>query len=1095
MSGSRDKQPSVGTPTPSVMAVDDHHTTPTRPTVKTVLPDTYNGDRSKLTAFLGQVELYMAFNRHRFLFETGQVLFIITLLRGAAFDWISPFLMDCAANETLEGRVSTVCKKETRKLFMTVGGFGEGIRQVFGDIEEERSAERSLQHLTQRGSAANYTADFQSLAARTKWDEAALQARYYQGLKDKVKDEIARSEKPDDLQEMIQLAVKIDNRLYERTLEKKGQYSNRLTGHHSKGTAKYHSPMELDATIKRKTPCKEVMDERRKKGLCFECGLPGHRASSHKNKKGHGKPRQVNATGRGGYNANKKKQICALQRTHPKLDLNDEDLEELQVNTLVVGGFDGTPWEENSDEPESEESESEELVFKKGDRKIISEWPKGWPIKGDIWMVHKREVRNDATGIREWVNLRTNKVWKEPGLARAGGPERMTVWKVVYQDHKRIGWRQEEGTGTFMWHSPAPPIQQQLPTEGQLWQLLVQGNRDRFWRQVENENRYFEEKLETGSTKEGFQSGEVYRLIHKPEDPREPWVWINILHEYDFPPQILKSEVKREAAKFKNQVAATLGEGQLIVQIKLNGLRTTAMLDTGATGNFIHPRTIHLLGLTTTVKELEDVYQLSTVNGQPANEDGGWIDVETEPLCMTFPGKHTEIITLDVVDIAKHRVILGMPWMKEHNPQIDWKSRTISFERCTHEKAGQPDTGISFNTNESEWDTEDTNNSDLEEVCATSQKESGYLEDKEDPLLKQIPEAYHEFLNMFRKKEGTTALPEHTSDDHEIPLKDGREPPFLPIYQMSETDLATVRKYVDDMLAKGFIRESRSPAGAPVLLADKPDGTKRFCVDYRKLNDMTIKDRYALPLADELRDRLGKAKIFTKLDLRDAYHLIRIKEGEEWKTAWRCRYGHYEYLVMPYGLTNAPATCMRLINRVLQKYLDKICICYMDDILIYSQNEKLHTHHVRVILRALQDAKLQCKPEKCDFSKTEVTFLGYVVNLGGISMDLKKVSAVTDWTTPTCVKDVQSFLGFANFYRRFIRNYSKITAPLTNLTKKDQPFSWTDEAQQAFDALKTAFTQAPMLLTFDPSKDIVVETDSSDYALGAVLSQPGKDDK
>jgi hypothetical protein len=167
----------------------------------------------------------------------------------------------------------------------------------------------------------------------------------------------------------------------------------------------------------------------------------------------------------------------------------------------------------------------------------------------------------------------------------------------------------------------------------------------------------------------------------------------------------------------------------------------------------------------------------------------------------------------------------------------------------------------------------------------------------------------------------------------------------------------------------------------------------------------------------------------------------------------------------------------------------------MDDILIYSSNESIHKHHVRSILRALQDAKLRCKPEKCEFNKTEVKFLGYVVNLGGISMDLGKVAAVMDWAIPTGVKDVQSFLGFANFYRRFVRNYSAITAPLTELTKKDREFHWTKEAQAAFDALKTAFTQAPMLLTFDPKKDIMVETDSSDFALGAVLSQPGPDQK
>ena len=210
-------------------------------------------------------------------------------------------------------------------------------------------------------------------------------------------------------------------------------------------------------------------------------------------------------------------------------------------------------------------------------------------------------------------------------------------------------------------------------------------------------------------------------------------------------------------------------------------------------------------------------------------------------------------------------------------------------------------------------------------------------EEERDPLLKQIPKEYHEFVNMFREKTGIEALPQYSQWDYNILLEEGKEPPFSPIYQISEADLGTLREYIDENLKKGFIRPSSSPAGSPVLFVPKKYRKKRLCVDYRKLNTITTKDRYALPLADELRDRLSGAKVFTKLDLRGAYNLIRIKKGEEWKTAFRYRYGHFEYQIILFGLTNIPVIYIRIMNNILRDYLDKIYIVYLDNILVYSK--------------------------------------------------------------------------------------------------------------------------------------------------------------
>src|SRR5205085_5301258 len=212
----------------------------------------------------------------------------------------------------------------------------------------------------------------------------------------------------------------------------------------------------------------------------------------------------------------------------------------------------------------------------------------------------------------------------------------------------------------------------------------------------------------------------------------------------------------------------------------------------------------------------------------------------------------------------------------------------------------------------------------------------------------------------------------------------------------------------------------------------------RLCVDYRQLNDITIKNCYPLPLISELRDLLYQAQWFTAVDLKGAYNLIRMKEGEEWKTAFRTRRGHFEYLVMPFGHTNAPATFQSMINHVLREYLDIFVVCYLDDILIFSKTLEEHKEHVHKVLQKLQDAKLLVEPKKSVWHSQSVNFLGYTITPGEIRMEESKIKAVKEWPQPRNVRDVRAFLGFVNFYRRFLKGYGKIAAPLTDLTKNDR---------------------------------------------------------
>lgn len=277
-----------------------------------------------------------------------------------------------------------------------------------------------------------------------------------------------------------------------------------------------------------------------------------------------------------------------------------------------------------------------------------------------------------------------------------------------------------------------------------------------------------------------------------------------------------------------------------------------------------------------------------------------------------------------------------------------------------------------------------------------------------------------------------------------------------------------MEEYISNSLAAGLICPSSSPAGAGFFFVEKKDKSSRPCIDYQGLNDITVKNRYPLPLISSAFELLQGATIFTKLDLRNAYHLVRIREGEEWETAFNTPIGHDKYLLMPFGLTNAPAVFQALVNDVLRDMLNKHVFVYLDDILIFSKTHSDHIHHVQSVLQRLLENSFFVKAENCEFHVPSVSFLGYIVSKGHIQMDPVKVSAVSTWPVPESRKQLQRFLGFANFYRRFIRNYSTVAAPLTVLTSSKRPFLWSSDAELAFQTLKKRFTSGPILQMPDP---------------------------
>jgi hypothetical protein len=266
-----------------------------------------------------------------------------------------------------------------------------------------------------------------------------------------------------------------------------------------------------------------------------------------------------------------------------------------------------------------------------------------------------------------------------------------------------------------------------------------------------------------------------------------------------------------------------------------------------------------------------------------------------------------------------------------------------------------------------------------------------------------------------------------------------------------------------------------------------------MCVDYRALNKVIVKNRYPLPQIYDLFDRLSGAKVFSRIDLCSGYYQIRIAQGDEEKTACRTRYGSYEFLVMPFGLTNAPATFCTLMNDIFREWLDDFVVIYIDDILVYSNSMEEHVEHLRKVFQRLKENKLYAKFEKCEFGVSEVDFLGHRITQEGLKMDDHKVKAILDWEPPRSVPALRSFLGLASYYHKFIKNFTKIATPLTNLLKKSSgTYEWEEACNEAFETLKGILVKAPVLKLPDFDKDFEIHSDASDFAIGGVLVQDGR---
>ncbi|CAN6486610.1 unnamed protein product [Victoria cruziana] len=441
---------------------------------------------------------------------------------------------------------------------------------------------------------------------------------------------------------------------------------------------------------------------------------------------------------------------------------------------------------------------------------------------------------------------------------------------------------------------------------------------------------------------------------------------------------------------------------------------------------------------------------------------------------------------LVIIDLVGFDVILGMNWLYHHYATIDCRGKKLRIEFPSNKKI--------------EYKVRKPNETGkilvslvkaikyVEASCAAYLVQLSTTEGKVKSIA-EIP-VIKDFVDVF--PDDLSELPPEREVKFRIELISGTSPISKAPYRMAPVELEELKKQLQELTSKGFIRPSVSPWGAPVLFVKKKDGSMRLCIDYRMLNHVTIKNKYPLPHIEDLFNQLKSAKVFSKIDLRSGYHQLRIKTEDISKTAFHTRYGHYEFRVMPFGLTNAPAAFMDLMNRIFYDLLDDYVIVFIDDILVYSDDKTMHSFHLAEVLKRLRQNKLYAKFSKCEFWLKKVSFLGHIISKDGVTVDPMKVKAVHDWSTPRNISEICSFLGLAGYYRKFIQDFSRIASPMTKLLQKGVKFTWSEACEKSFQTLKEKLTNAPILTLPDGREGFAVYSDASGIGYGAVLMQKDK---
>jgi len=514
------------------------------------------------------------------------------------------------------------------------------------------------------------------------------------------------------------------------------------------------------------------------------------------------------------------------------------------------------------------------------------------------------------------------------------------------------------------------------------------------------------------------------------------------------------------------------------------GRTVKALLDSGATGLFMSKGLVQKGGYR--LIKLDRPLQVRNVDG--TGNSGGAIMHEVE-VNMFYKG-YVERVRMDVCELGKTDIILGMPWLAAHNLEIDWEKGEVRMTRCPPLCGKAVKIKGKKETREDErkivrWAVDEKEDWGREEEIEADHRK----------VEKMVPKRFHKWLKVFRKVE-SERMPVRKVWDHAIDLNNDFKASKAKVYPLSRNEKEEVQKFINEHLKKGYIRPSKSPQTSPVFFVGKKDGGKCMVMDYRRLNKQTVKNNYPLPLITDLVYSMGNKRVFTKMDLRWGYNNVRIKEGNEWKAVFTTHVGSYEPLVMFFGMTNSPATFQGMMNEILRDMVNegKVAV-FVDDVLVGTETEEGHEEIVEEVLKRLEENDLYVKPEKCAWKVQKVNFLGVVMDEGKIEMEEDKVAGVLNWPIPKTVRDVRKFLGLANYYRHFVKDFAKLARPLNNLTRKKEKWKWGEEQQKAFEQLKMVFMSRPLLVAPDLDKEFRVEADTSNFATGGVLSIKCEDNK
>jgi hypothetical protein len=590
----------------------------------------------------------------------------------------------------------------------------------------------------------------------------------------------------------------------------------------------------------------------------------------------------------------------------------------------------------------------------------------------------------------------------------------------------------------------------------------------------------------------------------------------------------------------------SLNETQAVVAGQLSGLpnELVILLDTGATGNFVNQELVDSCHLSPSPHTSPKRLTLFDGSASSSGAITAFVQDKLNVLGNTFE------IKLDITRLAGADIVLGYPWMRQHGLVLDLADGKAMIKNKTGaqrwaEKAkptttpltrlvprslpkavtSQPRLGAasskpslprenscprfvtspnSISLGRNHWTNRRVPSLSLNAVCSIELDDSPHLvqtlpsfdileftQQEIDDLVNIVPPSLHKWLDIFHPRKGKETLAPAREYDLKIKLKEGAELRVAPLYALTPFQLTQLKEVLDRERLAGRIRPSNSAYGSPMFFVPKPgDPTvQRMVVDYRLLNSMTTPDAYPLPLIDTIMDMLAKSKFFAKLDLVGAYQLLRMAAGYEHLTAFRTPFGMFESLVVRDGLRNAPAVFQHFLNEVFADLIGQGVIVYIDDILIHAETLAELRRLTELVLQRVRETNLYLKASKCEFERTSIKFLGFIISAEGISTNPDYVQGIADFPRPQTLRQVRRFLGMASYYRRFVSHFAKIAKPLHHLTGKDVAFEWGVGQEDAFQRIKEIMTSAPVLAHFNPSYETIVQTDASVYGWGFVISQ------